>query len=234
MAWDPWTSGHTLAQQQQMMIDDITESHRLLHVGKPAGATCEMCAPEETTAMTETYIPEPGHLVRIQRWEVPCPEIPGTCERRLLIEIDGTVETVRELAGGRMIHLAGDTDSYFTGYQFTGTDSNQGPSWSLVTTVTRRVWVSVTSHRARAKLAGLLGDALGPEYRAWPRDSWPHGEYYKVDDCRALYGIKGLRVLAGSPRVGEGGKLRICYPMPDGPQSGAWPVPAGSVEQTAP
>ena len=185
--------------------------------------------------MTEPYIPEPGHLVSIQRWEVPCPEIPGTWDRRLLIEIDGTVESVREVADGHMVKLAGDdADPIFTGNQFAGTDSFQGPSWVLVTTVTRRVWVSVASHRARCKLAGLFGDALGPEYRVWPRDSWPHGEYYEVDDCRALYSMKGVRVLAGSPRVGSGGQLRICRPMTDGPRSGAWSVPASSVGQSAP
>ena len=33
-----------------------------------------------------SYTPEVGHLVRVQRWEVPCSEIPGTAERKLLIE----------------------------------------------------------------------------------------------------------------------------------------------------
>jgi hypothetical protein len=88
----------------------------------------------------EAYTPEPGHLVRVQRWEVPCPELPGTAERRLLIEMDGTVESVREAPGGYLVKLAGDdADPIFTGYQFLGTDSFQGPSWSLVTVVTRRV-----------------------------------------------------------------------------------------------
>jgi hypothetical protein len=82
------------------------------------------------------YVPEPGHLVRVQRWEVPCPEIPGTAERKLLIEMDGTVESVQPKADGYLIKLAGDdADPIFTGYQFTGMEGNTGPSWSLVTEV---------------------------------------------------------------------------------------------------
>jgi hypothetical protein len=82
------------------------------------------------------YVPEIGHLVRVQRWEVPCPEIPGTAERKLLIEMEGTVASVRELAGGYLIKLAGDdADPIFTGYQFSGQDPDHGCSWSLRTEV---------------------------------------------------------------------------------------------------
>lgn len=86
-----------------------------------------------------SYTPEVGHRVRVQRWEVPCPEIPGTWDRRLLIEMDGTVATVRELADGHLITLEGDDEAIFTGYQFSGTESNAGPSWSLRTEVKRRI-----------------------------------------------------------------------------------------------
>lgn len=186
--------------------------------------------------MTETYIPEPGHLVRLRRWEVPCPEIPGTWDRRLLIEIDGIVESVREVAAGHLVKLAGDSDSYFTGYQFAGMDSSQGPSWSLRTEVTRRVWVSVSSHRARGKLDQLAGgrEQLGPEYGIWPEHGHSHGEYYQVDYSPALARIKGLRVLAGPPRVPSGGRLFTRVSFLDGPQPGKWPVPAGPLGQTAP
>lgn len=91
------------------------------------------------TTEAPAYVPEIGHLVRVQRWEVPCPEIPGTAERRLLIEMDGTVATVRELADGHLITLEGDDEAIFTGYQFSGTESNAGPSWSLRTEVKRRI-----------------------------------------------------------------------------------------------
>ncbi len=92
------------------------------------------------TTEAPAYTPEAGHLVRVQRWEVPCPEIPGTWERKLLVELDGTVESVRELAGGYLIKLAGDdADPIFTGRQFSGQDPDHGCSWSLVTEVTRRI-----------------------------------------------------------------------------------------------
>jgi hypothetical protein len=86
-----------------------------------------------------SYTPEVGHRVRVQRWEVPCPEIPGTAERRLLTEMDGTVGSVRAVADGHLITLEGDDESIFTGYQFSGTESNAGPSWSLRTKVKRRI-----------------------------------------------------------------------------------------------
>lgn len=86
--------------------------------------------------MTETYTPKAGDQVRVQRWEVPTPELPGTAEPRLLIEMDGTVESVRELHGGHLIKLAGDdADPIFTGYQHTGQDPDHGSSWSLQTEV---------------------------------------------------------------------------------------------------
>jgi len=88
------------------------------------------------TTEAAAYVPEVGHQVRVQRWEVPCPEIPGHAERRLLIEMDGTVASVRELAGGYLVQLEGDdADPIFTGYQFSGQDPDHGCSWSLVTEV---------------------------------------------------------------------------------------------------
>lgn len=90
------------------------------------------------TTEAPAYVPEAGHRVRVQRWEVPCPELPGTAERKLLIEMDGTVESVREVAGGYLVKLAGDdADPIFTGYQFSGQDPDHGCSWSLRTEVIR-------------------------------------------------------------------------------------------------
>jgi hypothetical protein len=96
-----------------------------------------------------TYEPQPCHQVVVRRWEVPCPELPGTAERRLLIEYEGTVATVRGKAGGVLLTLEGIAEPIFTGYQFTGQDPDHWCSWTLQTEVTPRVWVSVSSHRAR-------------------------------------------------------------------------------------
>jgi hypothetical protein len=88
--------------------------------------------------MSGNYIPEPGHLVRVQRWEVPCPELPGGPQRQLLIEMDGTVASVRKLEGGVLFRLEGMEDPIFTGYQFAGQDPEHGCSWTLQTEVIRR------------------------------------------------------------------------------------------------
>ncbi len=67
------------------------------------------------------------------------------------------------------------------------------------------VWVSVASHRARAKLRAAVGNP-GHSYgisTTWP----PRGEYYEVPAGSAdrLRAIKGLHVLAGAP--GRGAEL---------------------------
>ena len=68
------------------------------------------------------------------------------------------------------------------------------------------MWVSCSSHRARAKLDALVGSKL-PSYGVWPKrkdgtTDWPRGEFYQVpDEFRDAIGqIKGLRVMAREPR----------------------------------
>jgi hypothetical protein len=83
-----------------------------------------------------TYTPEPGHQVVVRRYEVPCPELPGYAERKLTLELEGTIATVRGLSGGHLITLEGaGCDPIFTGYQFSGQDPEHGCSWSLRTVV---------------------------------------------------------------------------------------------------
>jgi hypothetical protein len=80
-----------------------------------------------------TYAPAPGDAVRIRRWKVPCPELPGIRERKLAIEYEGTIATVRELAGGHLITLQGDPEPIFTGSQHTG--QGEGASWTFQTEI---------------------------------------------------------------------------------------------------
>jgi hypothetical protein len=100
--------------------------------------------------MTETYTPEPGHRVRVRRYEVPCPELPGHAERKLLLELDGTVASVQPKAGGVLFRLKGMEDLIYTGYQFSGQDSGHGCSWSLVTEVIRAGDVAAHDQAERA------------------------------------------------------------------------------------
>jgi hypothetical protein len=62
------------------------------------------------------------------------------------------------------------------------------------------VWVSVTSHRARAKLAALAGP-LGPGYGRWPDGGQCAGEYFPVraELSDSVGKVKGLRVLRAEP-----------------------------------
>jgi hypothetical protein len=86
------------------------------------------------------YTPEVGHKVTIRRWEVPCPELPGTTERRLLVEYDGTIATARGAGGPGevLLTLEGLDEAIFTGDQFTGQDPEHGCSWTLRTEVFRQ------------------------------------------------------------------------------------------------
>jgi hypothetical protein len=86
--------------------------------------------------MTESYTPRPGDQVRVRRYQVPTPELPGTAERKMVLEVTGTVATVREVTGGALFRLEGDPEwPMFTGYQFSGQDPEHGCSWSLQTEV---------------------------------------------------------------------------------------------------
>jgi hypothetical protein len=96
-----------------------------------------------------TYVPAPGDLVRVQRFEVPTPELPGLPERRLLVEYAGTVDRVRPVADGVIMHLAGLEDAIFTGTQHSGQDPEHGCSWSL------RTEVVLQSEATAHDLAGL-------------------------------------------------------------------------------
>jgi hypothetical protein len=86
--------------------------------------------------MTESYTPSPGDQVRVRRYQVPTPELPGIAERKMIAEHTGTVVTVQPTAGGVLFRLEGDPEwPMFTGYQFTGQDPEHGCSWSLQTEV---------------------------------------------------------------------------------------------------
>lgn len=63
------------------------------------------------------------------------------------------------------------------------------------------VWVEVTSHRARQRLARVL-DGLGRSYGVWPASGgWPTGEYYPVPaDRAASLSIPGVKVRKRAPR----------------------------------
>lgn len=87
--------------------------------------------------MTENYTPNPGDQVRVRRYQVPCPELPGYAERKLLEEHVGTAATVQPKADGVLLTLEGLEDAIFTGCQFTGQDPFQGCSWTLQTEVVR-------------------------------------------------------------------------------------------------
>jgi hypothetical protein len=70
--------------------------------------------------------------------------------------------------------------------------------------VSAHVWVSVTSHRASAKLRRLVGDDLGPAYGSWPTGSnGMRGNYYHVNEryAAAIGRIPGLRVLQAEPKA---------------------------------
>jgi hypothetical protein len=143
------------------------------------------------------YVPEVGHRVRVQRWEVPCPDIPGTAERRLLIEMDGTVESVRELAGGYLIKLAGDdADPIFTGYQFSGQDPDHGCSWSLRTEVIKAE--DVAAHDQAVLDAGV---ALAEHEKAAALATW---ERARDAEAIARQRLKGAqeRLEAATGRAG--------------------------------
>jgi hypothetical protein len=60
-------------------------------------------------------------------------------------------------------------------------------------------WVAVSSHRARSRLAQLVGGDLGQSYGRWgPKDTWPAGEYYALPAEHKI-AIKGVRVLRSEP-----------------------------------
>lgn len=84
---------------------------------------------------TPAYTPKPGDQVRVRRYEAPCPELPGHTERKLRLELTGTIATVRGVSDGHLITLEGEPDPIFTGYQFSGQDPDHGCSWSLRTEV---------------------------------------------------------------------------------------------------
>lgn len=83
----------------------------------------------------QTYTPKAGDQVRVRRYQVPTPELPGVAERKMIIEYEGTIATVQPKAGGVLFRLEGDSDPIFTGYQFSGQDASHGVSWSLHTEV---------------------------------------------------------------------------------------------------
>jgi hypothetical protein len=83
----------------------------------------------------KTYAPKPGDQVRVRRYAVPTPELPGLAERKMIAEHTGTVGTVRKRADGVLFQLEGFGHDIFTGYQFSGRDRKHGVSWSLHTEV---------------------------------------------------------------------------------------------------
>jgi hypothetical protein len=133
----------------------------------------------------------------VQRWEVPCPEIPGTAERKLLIEMDGTVESVREVAGGYLVKLAGDdADPIFTGYQFSGQDPDHGCSWSLRTEVIRAE--DVAAHDQAVLDAGV---ALAEREKAAALATWERARDAEVIARQRLKGAQE-RLEAATGRAG--------------------------------
>lgn len=101
------------------------------------------------------FVPETGQRVRVQRWDVPCPEFPGGPQRKLVIDLTGVVERVDDGTRSRPMHppviyldLATLTVSVDTfgmpaadhamiclGSQFCGQEPGHGYSWTLQTEV---------------------------------------------------------------------------------------------------
>jgi hypothetical protein len=106
-------------------------------------------SPYHRKACTQAYVPEPGHQVRVQRWEVPCPELPGFTERRLVFEATGTVARIEGEGANALVHLEGvnvradkfgnpgprEACQLGLGYVFLGQDPDHGCSWTLQTEV---------------------------------------------------------------------------------------------------
>lgn len=104
--------------------------------------------------MTDNYRPEPGHRVRVRRYEVPCPELRDRPYRKLVIEATGTVLRIEGSADNGVMHLDPGSISVQVdqimpdgpredharvglGYVFLGQDADHGVSWTLETEVTR-------------------------------------------------------------------------------------------------
>jgi hypothetical protein len=117
--------------------------------------------------MSESYTPKPGDQVRVRRYDVPVPELFPDALRRMVLEVTGTIATVRELAGGHLITLQGDPEPIFTGSQFTG-QAYPG-SWTLQTAV---VPLADVAAHDQAELDAQVALAEAEEERAlalWER-----------------------------------------------------------------
>jgi hypothetical protein len=124
----------------------------------------------QTAAAAEAgYIPQPGHEVRVRRYQVPCPELPGVAERKMIAEHAGTVGKVRKVPGGVLFQLVGFGHDICTADQFSGQDPEHGCSWSLHTEV---VPLAETDAHDRAQLAARAQQAENERARAaelWER-----------------------------------------------------------------
>jgi hypothetical protein len=102
--------------------------------------------------MNDSYRPEPGHLVRVRRYEVPCPELPGAPHRKLVIETTGRVLRIEGSPDNGVMHLdpatvavqvdeicpegpVSDHARVGLGYVFLGQEPGHGVSWTLETEV---------------------------------------------------------------------------------------------------
>jgi hypothetical protein len=160
--------------------------------------------------MNDRYRPEPGHLVRVRRYEVPCPELPGGPHRKLVIETTGRVLRVEGSPDNGVMHLdpatvavqvdeicpegpVSDHARVGLGYVFLGQEAGPGVSWTLQTEV-----ISLDAQLAEYVAAA---DEWGRLVAKWamtgnPGDAVPEGVKLaeaRVGALKAAAGEGGLR-----------------------------------------
>lgn len=165
-----------------------------------------------TTPAAAGYIPAPGHQVRVRRYQVPCPELPGVAERKMIAEHTGTVGKVREVPGGVLFQLAGFGHDICTSDQFSGQDPEHGCSWSLHTEV---VPLAETCSHDRAQLAARVQQAENERARA--AESWERSRDAEAVARQRLIGAQE-RLEAAMRKAASAGAVpapRAWTPGPD-------------------
>lgn len=138
------------------------------------------------------FVPAPGQRVRVRRWSVPCPELPGGPQRELAVEVTGVVASVDDGRSARPMHppviyldiatmdvsvdtLGGEpADNWMIclGYVFCGQEPDHGYSWTLQTEVELALAVLGSTARrgdevvARLSYAGKVITVRSPDNRA--------------------------------------------------------------------
>lgn len=139
------------------------------------------------------FVPSPGQRVRVRRWSVPCPELTSGPQRKLAVELTGTVERVDDGTHSRPMHSPivhmdpatldvsfdahGEPDTadhlmICLGDQFCGQEPDHGYSWTLQTEVELALAVLGSTARrgdkvvARLSYAGKVITVRSPDNRA--------------------------------------------------------------------